>query len=75
MFWAIRQELKRVVLYAYSEKIHETIKKQNKTKQKKNRDGVFLSFFGKVVGLQHQNLLKWNPKMGVFLDITEIIFW
>ena len=30
-------------------------------------------FFGKV-GLQHPNLLKWNPTMR-FLGVTEIIFW
>ena len=32
-------------------------------------------FFGKVVGLQHPNLLKGNPAMSVFLSIVEIIFW
>ena len=30
--------------------------------------------FGKVVGLQHQNLLKWNPMIIVFLGVTETIF-
>ena len=33
------------------------------------------SSFGKVVGLQHPNLLKWNPKISVFLGVTDIIFW
>ena len=29
----------------------------------------------KVADLVHPNLLKWNPTMSVFLEITEIIFW
>ena len=33
------------------------------------------SSFGKVVGLQHPNLLKRNPKMSVLLGVTDIIFW
>ena len=32
-------------------------------------------FFGKVVSLQHPNLVKWNPTISIFLGITEIIFW
>ena len=34
--------------------------------------GVFL---GKVVGIQHTNLLKWKPKISVFLGITDITCW
>ena len=63
MFWAI-QYSSWVVLYAYSEKICKTPKKQNKNVMK---------FFGKV-GLQHPNLLKWNLTMR-FPGITETIFW
>ena len=33
------------------------------------------SSFGKVVGLQHPNLLKWNPKISVLVGVTDIIFW
>ena len=33
------------------------------------------SSFGKVVGLQHPSLLKWNPKISVFLGVTDIVFW
>ena len=32
------------------------------------------SFFGKVVGLQHPNLLKFNHIISVFLGITGIMF-
>ena len=46
-------------------------KKKRKKNQKQNRDGVA---FGKVVGLQHTNLLKRSPKMSVFLEMIEIIF-
>ena len=60
MFRTIHQEL---FFYAYSEKIHKTKKKP------------WWRFFGKVVGLQHPYLLIWNPTMGVFLGIIEIIFW
>ena len=31
------------------------------------------SFFGKVVGLQHPNLLNWNLTMSFFLEITDLI--
>ena len=41
--------------------------------QKKKRRWNFL--YGNVVGLQHPNLLKWNPTKSVFLGITDIIFW
>ena len=30
---------------------------------------------GKVIGLQYQNLQKWNMVLNVFLEIEEIIFY
>ena len=42
------------------------------TKLKKEPWG---SSFGKIVGLQHPNLLTWDPKLSVFLGVTDIIFW
>ena len=30
---------------------------------------------GKVVGLQHPDLLKWNSQISVLLGVTNIIFW
>ena len=65
IFWAIHQELFSISIL---KKIAKLKKKTTKSK-KKNRRGV-----GKVVGLQHPDLLKWNPTISVFLGITEIIF-
>ena len=62
IFWAIQQKL---FFLPFLKKICQTPKK-------KNRDELF---FGKVIGLQHRNLLKWNFTISVFLGITEIIFW
>ena len=40
--------------------------------KKQHRNEVF---FGKVDGIKHQNLLKWNPTISVFHGNTEIIYW
>ena len=60
MFRAIQQELFFI----------PALRKFAKLKKKKKKcDGVFL---GKVAGLEHPDLLKWNPAMSV--GITEMIF-
>ena len=55
----------------------DTLQKKNKNKKKTNKRNAMMIFFsfGKVVGLQHLNLLKWNPMVSVFHGVTEIIFW
>ena len=45
---------------------------KNLWNSKKNLWWVFL---GKVLGLQHPNLLKWKPRVSVFLGITDITCW
>ena len=62
MFWAIQQGLFFM----------STIRKICQIP--KTKENV-IDLFCKVVGLQHPNLLKWSPTVGVFLGITEIIFW
>ena len=62
LFWAIQQ-----VLFFMS-----ILKK---IRQIPNKKTVVEIFFGRAVGLQHANLLKWNFMMSVFFGITEIIFW
>ena len=61
IIWAIHQELFFMSI----------LKKFVKLQKKKTR----WSYFGKVVGLQHPNLLKWNATIRVFLVITDIMFW
>ena len=41
----------------------------------KNKSSNLWISFGKIVGLQHPNLLQWNSTISVFLGITDIIFW
>ena len=67
MFWAIQKELFFIPTLG---KFANLPPPSPKNKQK-NRDGVF---FGKVVFLKHQNLLKWKPTIIFFLEITKV-FW
>ena len=39
----------------------------------KKKKKTWWSFFGKVAGLQHCNLLKWYLKINAFLEISDII--
>ena len=65
IFWAINQEL----LFMYILRKFAKLKKKKKKKKES-----WCSFFGKVVCLQHPNLLKGSPTISVFLGITYIIF-
>ena len=75
-FWAIQLDSLCCSLCLFWENSTHSKKKQKQTnKQKKCHDDFFFFFFGKVIGLQHVNLLKWNPTVSVFHGVTEIIFW
>ena len=62
MFWAIQQELFFISILKEFTKLQE-------------RKTVMEFLFSKVIGSHHPNLLKWNPRMSVFLGITEILIW
>ena len=62
MFWAIQHELLFMSILKEFTKLQE-------------RKTVMEFLFSKVIGSHHPNLLKWNPRMSVFLGITEILIW
>ena len=62
MFWAIQHELLFMSIL-------------NKFAKLQERKTVMEFLFSKVIGSHHPNLLKWNPRMSVFLGITEILIW
>ena len=60
IFWAIHQELFFMSILRRFVKLQQNPWRRS---------------FGKIVSLQHPNLLKWNPTISVFFGITDIVFW